>query len=281
LNNDIPHIEFGGRGPVLHFAHPNAYPPECFRQFLASFTERYRVVGMVQRPLWPNQQPEAVTDWRVLADDLIGFFDQEGWRDVIGVGHSLGAAVTMLAAVKRPELFRQLVLIDPVFLSPSILEAAAQLPDKGTNSPYVLAARNRRNRWPDKAAAFAHYRQKPVFGRFTDEALWDYVNYNIVPDGTDTVTLRYTREWEAHLYTLLIQQGEAVWAALPKVAHPTLAIRASQTDTLFEEAWLWWQQLQPTATFIEVPEVSHMLVLERPSLVAQIVLAYLKVNSQQ
>ncbi len=275
MTQHIPHIEFGGQGPVLHFAHPNAYPPTCFRQFLAPLTASYRVIGQVQRPLWPGQQPEDVTDWRALADDLICFFDQEGLQGVIGMGHSLGAAVTMIAAVKRPDLFRHLVLIDPVFLAPSMLEMAAQLPDGGAGNPYVMAARNRRNRWSDEQAAFEHYRPKAVFARFSDEALWDYVNSNITPDGQGQVTLRYTREWEAHFYSLLVQQGRAAWEALPQVKQPTLAVRAQETDTLFPEAWQLWQQLQPEATFVEVPHVSHMLVLERPLQIASMIQHYL------
>jgi len=274
----IPFLDFGGNGPILHFAHPNAYPPECFRQFLAPLTEQYHVFAVVQRPLWTDQKPEELADWRVLVDDLICLFEQQGWQNVIGVGHSLGAAVTMLTAVRRPEFFSKLALLDPVFLGPSLLQAAAQIPDAATQNPYVQGALKRRNRWADKQAAFTHYRRKHVFSRWSDATLWDYVNNAIGPDGSGNVTLRYKREWEARFYSLLLQQGGAVWQALPDVSQPTLAVRATETDTLFPEGWQLWQELQPGATFIEAPNVSHMLIMERPLAMAQLVLDWLADN---
>ncbi len=276
MTDNIPYIEFGGAGPVLHFAHPNAYPPTCFRQFLAPFTERYRVVAMEARTLWPHAQPADLPDWRTLADDLITFFDQQGLRQVIGMGHSLGAVVTTVAAVKRPDLFRQLVLVDPVFMLPEMLAAIAQLPGGVREFPLLAAARNRRYQWPDLATAFAHYRQKPVFARFSDESLWDYVNNSFALDGNGVYTLRFPREWEEHLYAQMMGHGDQVWEYLPQVTQPTLAVRAAETDTLHPEAWACWQQIQPGATFIEVAEVGHMLMLERPLPIATRILSHLK-----
>lgn len=276
MTQNIPHIEFGGAGPVLHFAHPNAYPPACFRQFLAPFTDQYRVMALEQRPLWPGQRPDDLTDWRLLVDDLIRFFEQEGLRDVIGLGHSLGAVVTIVAAARRPDLFRHLVLIDPVFMPSAVLEAIAQLPDGVESLPLLTAARRRRTQWPDRQAAFEHYRPKPVFARFSDESLWDYVNNNIVPDGKDGVTLRFSRDWEAHLYHQMMHSGDLVWDYLPQVTQATLAVRAAETDTLFPEAWALWQQLQPQATFVELPAVGHMLMLEQPAVTAQLILQHLE-----
>ena len=39
----FPHDDFGGHGPILHFSHPNAYTPGCFRRFLAPLAEHYPV----------------------------------------------------------------------------------------------------------------------------------------------------------------------------------------------------------------------------------------------
>ena len=42
-----------------------------------------------------------------------------------------------------------------------------------------------------------------------------------------------------------------MWDELPALAHPTLAIRATESDTLYPDAWALWQTLQPSATFVE------------------------------
>jgi pimeloyl-ACP methyl ester carboxylesterase len=272
LTPPIPFLDFGGSGPTLHVAHANGYPPGCYRQFAAELTGHYRVLAIAQRPLWPHSRPEALTSWQLLADDLIRFFEQEGLEDVIGVGHSLGAVATMYAAVKRPSLFRQLILIEPVFLMPNLLKMAAANPDAAYQMPLVQGAQRRRNRWPNRQAAFDRFRAKSVFARFSDAALWDYVNHAIHEDENGEFILTYPREWEARIYA---RPPLHVWEQLPQVQPPILAIRATESDTITPAAWQLWQELQPTATFIEIPETGHMLTMERPSHLAQTILNHL------
>ena len=272
MSRSIPFLDFGGEGQILHFAHPNAYPPAGFRQFLEPLTAEFRVFAVAHRPLWPGSQPEEMTDWMVIANDLIRFFDQQGWQQVIGVGHSLGAVATLYAAVSRPDLFAKLILIEPVFLPPEVLQMAVGTPEAGAFNPMVAGALKRRNRWESREAAFVRFRRKSVFARFSDEALWDYVNSATQETESGEFALAFSREWEARFYSM---PPQGVWDALPQVTQPTLAIRAADSDTLWPEPWQLWQEKQPNATFVEVPDCGHMLTLERPSQVAAIVKNYL------
>jgi pimeloyl-ACP methyl ester carboxylesterase len=266
--HSIPFIDFGGNGPVLHFAHPNAYPPAGFEQFLRPLTPTHHVTAIKHRPLWPGSQPKEMSDWSVIANDLIRFFDQQGWRQVIGVGHSLGAVATLFAAVQRPDLFSQLILIEPVFLPPAILQMAAKNPEAVPFNPMVAGALKRRNRWDSREAAFVRFRRKTVFARFSDDALWDYVNSATRETETGEFELVFPREWEARFYAM---PPQGVWEAVAQLSQPTLAIRAEDSDTLWPEAWQLWQEKQPNATFVEVPDCGHMLTLERPSHIAHLI----------
>jgi pimeloyl-ACP methyl ester carboxylesterase len=272
LIHSIPFIDFGGEGPLLHFAHANAYPPGCYRQFIKALLPNYRVLAIQQRPLWTGSDPQELTSWELLADDLIHFFEQVGLEDVIGVGHSMGGVATMYAAVKRPSLFRQLILIEPVFLPPEYLQLAAANPDAAYQLPLVRGSQRRRNRWPSRQAAFDRFRTKAVFGRFSNETLWDYVNHATHEDGSSGVALTYPREWETQVYA---HPPLCVWDRIPQVTHPTLAIRGADSVTIQPAAWQLWQELQPEATFVEITNTGHMLTMERPSLVAQTILQYL------
>jgi len=272
MTHSIPYIDFGGNGRILHFAHPNACPPAGFRQFLEPLTENFHVYAVAHRPLWPGSQPEEMTDWTVIADDLIRFFDQMGWQQVIGVGHSLGSVATLYAAVARPDLFSHLILIEPVFLPPQILQMVAQNPDAGVFNAMVAGALKRRSHWQSREAAFVRFRRKSVFNRFSDEALWDYVNSATRQTIKGDFELVYPREWEARFYAM---PPQGVWEAISQLTQPPLAIRAEASDTLFPQAWQLWQEVQPHATFVEVPDCGHMLTLERPSQVAHIILNHL------
>lgn len=265
MTGNIPFVDFGGSGPLLHFAHANGYPPRSFRRFLAPFTEQYHVLAVEHRPLWSDDEPQQLHTWHTIAADLIRFFEQEGLRDVVGVGHSLGAVVTMIAAVERPALFSKLVLIEPIFLPPDVLRALAEDPEIILSLPLVQATRNRRNRWPNRQTAFAHFRAKSVFGRCADDVLWDYVQYALEETEDGRVGLRYRREWEARVYS---RPPLNVWHLLPLVDRPTLGIRGAESDALWPEAWARWQEVQPEASFLEFEEAGHLVPLEQPQRVA-------------
>lgn len=282
----IPFNDFGGRGRVLHFSHPNAYTPGTSRQFLEPLAANYRVLAAAHRPLWylaPGygraDRPDDFIDWTwdAIAEDLLRFLDQQGLDTVIGVGHSLGAVATMMAARKQPERFPAIVLIEPVFLPPAILERLKGNPHLSEERPIVHSALRRRDRWPDRQDAFDRFRAKPVFGRWSDEALWDYVNDGLHEDpATGEVVLSFPRDWEARFYA---RPPVNVWDELPHLAVPTLAVRAAESDTLFPEAWALWQNLQPGAVFVEVDNVGHMLTMEAPLDTAAIVAHWLQDQS--
>jgi pimeloyl-ACP methyl ester carboxylesterase len=282
----IPYDDFGGHGAILHFSHPNAYPPGCFRRFLAPLTKRYRVLAARHRPLWylspgapPAGDPERFPGWDVITDDLLRFLDQRRLEGIIGVGHSLGAVATLGAALREPERFRALALIEPVFLPPAVLDAARAFPEATAERKLVTDTLRRRDRWDDRAAAFERFRGKPVFDRFSDEALWDYVNEGTRLDpATGEFALSFSREWEAAFYA---RPPLRVWEDVPRLTHPTLAVRGGESDTLFPEAWALWQTLQPAATFVEMPGVGHMLTMEAAEAAAEVVMRWLKGSVDQ
>ena len=86
-------------------------------------------------------------------------------------------------------------------------------------------------------------------------------------------TLTFPREWEARIYA---RPPLRVWEHIPQIVQPTLALRGAETDTIRPEAWQLWQELQPGAAFIELPECGHMLTMERPLTAAQTVHTFLQ-----
>lgn len=114
-------FDLGGNGTPLHFLHANGYPPECYQPLFEHLQTQYRVFGMKLRPLWDDTNPEEIKDWHPLSDDLLRFLSDRETAPVIGIGHSIGAVVTLRAALRNPGKFRALVLIDPVLFVPSFM----------------------------------------------------------------------------------------------------------------------------------------------------------------
>jgi len=273
LTAPIPFYDFGGNGPLVHFAHPNGYTPGCFQQLIWPLLPHFRVIAACHRPLWPGSRPEELQSWHTVAEDMLRFFDQEQIQDVIGIGHSLGAVATMYAALSRPEQFRSLVLIEPIFLPPAILQMVADKPELLNGIPVIKNTVRRRTHWPSRDAAFKHFRKKPVFQKWPDSTLLDYINHGMHQDASGEIVLTYSREWEVHIYSLPPMD---VWQSIPAISHPTLAIRGAESDSLFQQAWQQWQELQPQARFVEVGNAGHMVLMERPQLLAETILDFLK-----
>jgi pimeloyl-ACP methyl ester carboxylesterase len=119
--------------------------------------------------------------WPRLVDQLIESITQP----VYGVGHSLGGYLNYLAAVRRPELFRAIVLLDAPIIGPfrgSMLGATKRLGIVDRVTP-AGATRDRRSTWQTREEAKAHFGTRPLFTNFTDEALDDYVNHGLVESG--------------------------------------------------------------------------------------------------
>src|SRR5262245_60972400 len=100
-------FDLGGVGTPFHFLHANGYPPDCYRPLLQLLRIEYHVFGMLLRPLWGDIEPGTIKDWTPFSDDLQLFLSAQS-DPVIGVGHSIGATVTLRAALRNPGKFRAL-----------------------------------------------------------------------------------------------------------------------------------------------------------------------------
>ncbi|TXS92850.1 alpha/beta hydrolase [Parahaliea maris] len=254
---------FGGRGAPLVFAHANGYPPGAYRQLLEPLTRHCTVSGYLHRPLWQDaaQQPApARANWRQFAADLVDTLGRSYDQPVWMVGHSLGAVVSMLAAVKAPQLFRGLILLDPVFLPSREAVGLALTPVKGLRKmPMIRKTLLRPSRFRDQQAAFDFHRGKRAFSGMTDETLWDYIRAGTRPGSSGEFELAWSPGWEAAVYSSV----PLVWPRLMRLQVPTLGLRGETSDILRPPAMRRWARLQPAAE-LESCTGGHLFPLEYP-----------------
>jgi len=257
--------DFGGDGPTLHFAHANAYPPASYRRVLQPLTTGHRVKCIHWLPLvQPDHHPH-FRRWSELVPDLITFIEQECDPPVRAAGHSMGATLTLLAAVHRPDLFRGLALIDPVILPFRYVLSLRLTPERWRSRvPIIAKALRRPDRWTTRQEAFDFHRRARVFRRLDDEALWDYINAGTREAGDGQFMLSFPREWEARIYGTC----PWVWPQLKRCRTPMLAIRGAHSDTVSTQSWMRWQRLQPQARFVEIADAGHLVPMERPQAIS-------------
>jgi pimeloyl-ACP methyl ester carboxylesterase len=258
-----PLHDFGGDGPVIHLAHANGFPPGTYRRLAESLTPHYHVIALAARPLWPDSRPESAPTWRPLADDLSAGLDRLGLRAIVGVGHSLGGVLTLWAAILRPDLFRAVVLIDPVILPPTWLAALRLLRGLGLGQrqPLVQSALHRRRTWPSRQACFERYRSRPQFARWPDAALWDYVESATREAEDGQVELIYPANWEAHIFATTPTD---IWRDVPHLRTSALVLRGEHSDIFLPAAQARLARRLPRARFITIPGAGHLLPMERP-----------------
>lgn len=267
----IPFTAFSTSGPYLHFAHANGYPPMAYAPLLNALATTYRVEAMHFRPLWPEAKPENVQrDWYPFMADLEQFFAERGQKGFIGVGHSLGAVTTLAAALHNPDLFRAVVLIDPVLFRRRFLLLWDAVRTVGLGRrlhPLIPTALRRRKVFESVDEMFSRYRRAAVFSRLSDDGLRAYVNSIARPRADGQVELNYSPEWEVKVY----ETGPLnLWSRLPRLRPPLLLIWGAESDTFQAPAARKIQRLLPTARVISVPETGHLVPLEQPETVRQL-----------
>jgi len=267
----IPFLSLGESGFPLYFLHANGYPPECYRPLLAKLAAHYHVYSMHLRPLWQDSRPEEISDWLPLTDDFLRFMDEHQTGVSIGIGHSVGGIVALRAAIRYPERFRALVLIDPVILPPYVIRTWQVVHALGLSylvHPLVLPTRKRRRQFDDLERLFNGYRDKAVFRYMDDSALHAYIE-GIACSGDQGFKLCYSAEWEMRIYVTSMWRDMDIWRALSGLKVPLLIIRGAETETFWSSTAQKVLRKIPSARIVTIPKATHLVPLERPDEVFQ------------
>jgi pimeloyl-ACP methyl ester carboxylesterase len=267
--------DWGGGGPLLHFAHANGFPPGTYRKLLEELKKGHHVVSMSARPLWPDSKPQALRDWSLFAEDLRSEFERRSLRGVLGVGHSLGAVTSLLAAAADPGLFSAVIAIDPLILTGarSIFWGTMKSIGLADRISLVRGARRRRELWSGRAEALNTYSGKKIFANWDPGVLGDYVDAGMIDLPQGGMRLRYPREWEARIFAA---GPHNLWPQLREVSVPTLFVQGEQSDTFLDAARTRVEREVPKSQTVVVADSSHFLPMERPAALARVINEYLK-----
>lgn len=273
---DIPFYDFnpGSDKPLLHLAHANGFPPATYRQALAPLFFHFHVVSFPFRPLWGGSPPEWLKSWEQLADDLLESLKGLGRFPVIGVGHSLGGAITLYAAVRQPDFFSKVVLLDSTLLSPKVLWQIRLFKLVGfeARSFLVKGALKRKRTWGSPEEAYRHFRGRQLFKNWSDGMVRTYTENITGPAPEGGVQLVYPPEWEARIYETIPTD---VWKFVERLQQPTLVVRGENSNTFTAASEKAFRKRKPHADFRIIQGAGHLIAHEKPDETGKILMEFL------
>ena len=242
-----------GRGSDVVLVHGAVGDYRQWEPFGRAFGRGYRVIAVSRRFHWPNPPPAGDVDYTYAAQsaDLDALLQSLG-NPAHLVGHSYGAGVALLMALRHPELVRSLILIEPPFgslVAPSAPEFASELASRDS----MLAA--------VQASVQAGVAERAA------EALMDWVQGG--PDGFR----RLPRAIQEGVRSNAATVGPTYAAPAPVVTceqlHtlrlPVLILRGEQTRPFYRLVAEAAADCIPGAESAVIPAARHMTIVENPS----------------
>lgn len=253
--------------PDLIFLHANGFNAATYGALLAPLAERWRVLALDQRGHGFTRlptDPSALIDWWPYADDLIALLDgrlQAGAPPVVLAGHSMGATASILAASRRPQAVRRLVLADPVLVAPEFRQSLFTPwgRRRSEESPLVVGALKRRAVFASRQEALDSYRSRKAFSTWQPGFLEGYVAGGFLDD-PEGVRLACAPAWEAASFR---SHRHDSWGALQRLDMPVRIIAAGEGSTVHGGP----DRIRCVAAKVRAESLAgstHFLPMERP-----------------
>ena len=210
-----------------------------------------------------------------MADDLVQGLEGMGAKGIVGVGHSLGGVLTLYAAVKRPDLFSRVILIDPTMLSPKLLWQIRFMKIFGLEARkwLVKGALRRKREWGNFTETYQYFRGRQLFKNWSDEMVKSYTESITGPCSGGGVQLIYPPEWEARIYQTIPTD---VWKFARALQLPTMVIRGEASNTFTADSEKAFRKFRAGTEFAVVPGAGHLIPQEKPEEVGKLVLKFLE-----
>jgi len=271
------YLDWGGQGPPAHFSHATGLCAGVYSPLMERLTGQLGLIGMDDRGHGQTKvpaEPARLKSWNVFVNDLANFFESLN-EPVIAMGHSRGATVSLQLAIKRPELIRALVLIDPTILPFSWMWwwYLAKKTGLAKRVPIAATAARRRYVWPDRQSILDSYREKAVFSGWQDGFLEAYVESGTELTADGQITLCCAPAWESRCFAVCPHD---VWRCIPRLQQPTLVLYGAKSDTFLATAAGRFKAKVPEAVMVRVEETGHFVPMERPAETAAAITAFLK-----
>jgi len=187
------------------FSHANGFPAGTYRQLFEVWRAAGFEVHAIEKYGHDTRFP-VTSNWPHLREQLLHFIDHDVGGPAYLVGHSLGGYLSLMAASRRPDLARGVVLLDSPVLSGWKARAVQVAKAVGVGERFTPAhvSKRRRQEWDSADAAHDHFLAKPAFARWAPGVLRDYIAAGTeAHDELKRHRLSFHRDVETAIYNTL------------------------------------------------------------------------------
>lgn len=257
--------------PLVHWAHATGFHARTYTPLLEQLAEIANVIAWDMRGHGASGEvrahpltPPRPLSWSLYYRDLCALIDTQT-APIWLAGHSIGATASAMAATRRPEAVRGVLLVEPVLLDrrERLYLAASKAIGQAHRVPLAAGALRRRAVFPDRAAAFENYRRKKAFSTWPDTWLEAYVEHGFI-DTDEGVRLACDPSWECATFAATEHKP---WSTLRHLTCPVVALAAERASTFPPSAQHRLQRLLSAAEIQGVAGTTHFLPMEQPQAV--------------
>ena len=242
---------------AVFFAHANGFPSGTYGKLFDALEPDYRVHRLDMHGHDPRFPVNA--NWENLVEELLHHLealDEPVW----GVGHSLGGVLHYHAALRRPELYRGVVMLDSPLLTLAdqlVIRVAKRF---GFIDRITPAGRTvgRREVFGDFEEARGYFAGKTLFRRFDPECLDAYVRHGLREEGQG-LRLRFDPATEISIYRSVPHTAPG---RPQQLAVPLAVVRGRHSRVVMPHHARQVNRV-PKGEYLSLPG-GHMFPLERP-----------------
>ncbi len=178
---DLALYDWGGDGTPIVLVHATGLCARVWDPVVEALPGNLRVLAVDLRGHGRSPLPGPVEPrfrWRTFGDDLGAVIEALDLRDVMVVGHSMGAHSAAAAALAAPSRTTRLLLLDPTLSPPP--PAGTPLPPEASEQP----AARRRADWASPEEFAERLRGQRPFATWDERALRAYTTAGLTLDAT-------------------------------------------------------------------------------------------------
>lgn len=249
---------------IINFAHANGIPAASY----APLFQALQPHQVIYNPKYGHNPAFPPNDnWTHLADEMLLYVSANASEPVVAVGHSMGAIVSYLAAAKRPELFRGVLMLDPPLMWGPMAWALriANFIGKGDAMTPAGKSKHRRRSWPDRDVARQYFASKKLF-QFEPRCFDAFFDAVVTEAADGSVELFFDVDVEVAIFRNTPLNLKSV---PPPAGLPIKVVYADQSNASLPQA------IKPFCAHFDISlqrvEGEHMYPLQKPGMTVELI----------